>query len=84
MPVFMKDLANIFHQTTAIREIKNNMLPKSGLLHKNFFETYVGKCASQVQSTHFGQSKAQLSVFYFNTRNGTADQPVHKTFCTIA
>lgn len=88
MPLFMQHVANIFHQTRVVRKIKIDMLhQRSGLLHCDFSENYLCKYSREVQSAHFGGSKAQLSlhtsVFYYKNKDDCVTTE-HKSYCTIS
>ncbi|CAH1118147.1 unnamed protein product [Phaedon cochleariae] len=65
---FMQHVCNINHQYKALDYIRKNLSDTEVMLHMDFSENYVLKYASEVQASHFGASKKQISlhtsVFY--------------------
>lgn len=59
---FMQHVCNIKHQYRVLDCIKNNLSGTQVILHMDFSENYVLKYASEVQSSHFGASKKQVSL----------------------
>ncbi|XP_047991938.1 uncharacterized protein LOC125230721 [Leguminivora glycinivorella] len=88
LPKFMQHLANIINQFKAVRFIKHNMSPSEGLLHIDFSENYGCKYGEEVQSAHFGGSKAQLSlhtcVYYSSDSHPPENRVKATSFCTVS
>lgn len=53
---------NINHQYIAMRQLRNNLKQDSVIIHIDFSENYCCKYSSEIQSTHFGASKRQISI----------------------
>lgn len=62
IPKFMVHISNMYHQQNQIREIKERLSPGDMLLHFDFSENYVCKYGREIQSTHFGASKQQVTI----------------------
>jgi hypothetical protein len=79
---FCKHLYNIRHQYQTYKHIKQTMGSNECLVHVDFAENYVGKATGEIQATHFGASKHQITlhtgVYYF----GGEDLP--HTFCSVS
>lgn len=59
---FMQHVCNINHQYTVLDSIRKNLSHREVMIHMDFSENYVLKYASEVQSSHFGASKKQISL----------------------
>ena len=53
---------NINHQYKALIIVRDNLTAEEILLHIDFSENYSCKYSSEIQSTHFGSSKRQISI----------------------
>lgn len=88
LPVFLTHVANFIHQITAIKNLKQLMTPEEGLLHIDFSENYKCKYSQEIQSTHFGGSKNQISmhtcVFYYTNLEPPNNYVKTKSFCSIS
>ncbi|GBM80293.1 hypothetical protein AVEN_75205-1 [Araneus ventricosus] len=86
MPTFMQHVINVNHQHQIINKIKENLQKKEALLHIDFSENFNCKYAEEIQSTHFGSSKKQLSlhtsVLYCNQQLENKTKPL--CFCTVS
>ncbi|GBO02173.1 ERI1 exoribonuclease 3, partial [Araneus ventricosus] len=86
MPTFMQHVNNVNHQHQIINKIKENLQKKEALLHIDFSENFNCKYAEEIQSTHFGSSKKQLSlhtsVLYCNQQLENKTKPL--CFCTVS
>lgn len=84
LPKFMSHCSNIRHQYTISKSVKENLSQDEVLIHIDFSENYQCKYASEIQSAHFGGSKAQITmhtgVIYF--RQETENKNI--SFCTLS
>lgn len=84
---YMKHLNNILHQHKAIKKIKQSLSEEEVLLRCDFSENYNCKYSEEVQSMHFGGSRAQVtlhtSVLYYKT-DGDDEEIKHKNFCSLS
>lgn len=55
---FMVHVSKIKHQRATIQNIKKTLKPNEVLIHSDFSENYNCKYGSEIQSAHFGGSKA--------------------------
>lgn len=85
---FMVHVSKIKHQTATIQNIKKTLKPNEVLIHSDFSENYNCKYGSDVQSAHFGGSKAQLSlhtvIIVYYTVLKDSFEVLSKSFCTIS
>lgn len=58
----MIHVSKIKHQRAAIQNFKKTLKQDEVLIHSDFGENYNCKYESEIQSAHFGGSKAQLSL----------------------
>ena len=81
MVEFTEHLPRIRHQYKALKNLKDSLSPSEIIVHVDFAENYCCKYGKEVQSVHFGASRAQITlhtgVLY---SYGRAPQ----TFCTIS
>ncbi|CAH0404767.1 unnamed protein product [Chilo suppressalis] len=88
LPVLKKHVAYMIHQIKTIQNVKQNMSTTEGLLHIDFSENYNCKYGQEVQSAHFGGSKAQISLHtsvYYNTNLESPNNLIDSTsFCTVS
>lgn len=86
IPKFLIHFRNIYHQYAAIAAIKKNLSTDEILFHIDFSENYVCKYAEEIQSAHFGGSKAQVSlhtvIVYHRPSENSAVIPL--SFCTLS
>lgn len=83
----MVHLSKIKHQRATIQNIKKTLKPKEVLIHSDFSENYNCKYGSEIQSAHFGGSKAQLSlrtVIVYYTVLKDLFKVLSKSFCTVS
>lgn len=82
---YFQHIANIKHQYKTLDEIKGKLKEQDLLIHMDFSENYSCKYASEVQSSHFGASKIQISlhtvvVYYYSKESKTVE---NKCFATV-
>ncbi|GBO14314.1 hypothetical protein AVEN_30117-1 [Araneus ventricosus] len=59
---FLMHVRNINHQQTTMNGIKKMLTSNDVLIHADFSENYVCKYGREVQSSHFGGSKQQITL----------------------
>ncbi|GBO20181.1 hypothetical protein AVEN_195401-1 [Araneus ventricosus] len=59
---FLMHVRNINHQQTTMNGIKKTLTSNDVLIHADFSENYVCKYGREVQSSHFGGSKQQITL----------------------
>ncbi|CAG9577524.1 unnamed protein product [Danaus chrysippus] len=71
---------NIFHQYTAIKELKENLNDNEVVILMDFSENYCTKYSEEIQAYHFGGSRLQLSLHtvVVYTKNAL------KSYCTVS
>lgn len=83
---FMVHVSKIIHQRATIQNIKKTLKLDEVLIHSDFSENYNCKYESEIQSAHFGGSKAQLSlhtvIVYYRCKD--TQEVLSKSFCTVA
>lgn len=83
----MAHVSKIKHQTATIQNIKKTLKPNEVLIHSDLSENYNCKYGSEIQSAHFGGSKAQLSlhtvIVYYTVLNDSFEV-LSKSFCTVS
>ncbi|CAH2101093.1 unnamed protein product [Euphydryas editha] len=85
----MNHVNNIVHQLKEVRKLKESMTAYDCLLNIDFSENYITKYSAEVQSTHFGGSKAQITlhtgVLYYLDKDPSNDDSTlrNESFCTI-
>ncbi|XP_013198947.1 uncharacterized protein LOC106141856 [Amyelois transitella] len=88
LPILKKHVGTMIYQIKAIQCVQKNMSPVDGLLHIDFSENYNCKYGQEVQSAHFGGSKAQISLHtsvYYNTNLEPPNNYINSTsFCTAS
>lgn len=62
LPIFMKHVAAIKHQYKFIKHLKETMNETEVLFHIDFSENFSCKYREEVQSIHFGASRAQITI----------------------
>lgn len=81
MVEFMIHLNRIRHQYKSVKKLKENLAPNEIIVHVDFAENYNCKYAKEVQSVHFGASRAQITlhtgVLYSHGRSP-------QCFCTLS
>lgn len=80
MPSFMIHVYNYKHQQLKYREKIANLSPDEGLLLVDFSENYECKSFEEVQATHFGASKSQITLHCGMMYTVTGSQ----SFCSIS
>src|SRR5258705_13013450 len=82
MKEFKTHVYNIRQQNVAYRQCKENLKPGEEILHIDFSENYNCKLAEEVQSYHFGASRAQASLHTGVLYIGGQQEPM--SFCSIS
>lgn len=77
----------VYHQQTALNEMKSHMSHTECILIVDFSENYMCKYSSETQSVHFGASRQQITlhtaVLYYKVE--TAENALRcASFCTIS
>ena len=75
-------MSNINQQFLAYRMCKNNLEANEALLHIDFSENYACKLNEEVQTFHYGASKAQATLHTGVIYIGGDFKPI--SFCTIS
>lgn len=85
IPKFFKHYFTTNHQFKALSGIKNDLKQDEILLIIDFSQNYASKYSEEIQATHFGASKTQISLhtggFYYRDKNGML---LVKTFATVS
>lgn len=79
---FKKHVFNINQQFEAYRMCKNNLDSNEALLHIDFSENYACKFSEEVQTFHYGGSRAQATLHTGVMYIGGESHPI--SFCTIS
>ena len=59
---FARHVYTVRHQFRAYRSLKDSLQSNEAVIHIDFSENYECKCASEIQSAHFGASNRQVTV----------------------
>lgn len=82
---FIKHAYDAGHQHRTLNNIKQNLKPHEVLVVIDFSENYECKCHKEIQSSHFGASKKQVSLhtgaFCYRTKSGAIEVV---SFCTAS
>ncbi|XP_064613992.1 uncharacterized protein LOC135477727 [Liolophura sinensis] len=80
LAILMPHQYRIFHQFTAIKDIKQRLAEDECVLQIDFSENYSCKAATEIQSMHFGGSRKQISL---HTCHATFKDGI-KCYCTVS
>ena len=78
---YRKHTYNIHHQFLFIRQLQQTMKDNECLIHIAYSENYVAKLSREVQSSHFGASKSQITLHTGVYQVGTENR---STFCSLS
>lgn len=59
---YMKHVHQFLHQKNTISTLIDSLGDDECVINVDFSENYTGKCATEVQSAHFGASKTQMTI----------------------
>jgi len=59
---FARHVYKVRHQFRAYRSLKDSLQSNEAVIHIDFSENYECKCASEIQSAHFGASNRQVTI----------------------
>ena len=62
LKILMPHEYRIYHQHKTIRQLKQNLKQNECIIQIDFSENYNTKAAVEIQSMHFGASRAQVSL----------------------
>lgn len=86
LPLNLKHIYDTHHQYEALSIIKDSLKLNEVYIVIDFSQNYICKYAEEIQGTHFGASKKQISLhtgaFYF--RDVTSGLLKHVTFCSAS
>lgn len=59
---FAQHVYTLRHQFRSYRSLKESLLSNEAVVHVDFSENYECKCATEIQSAHFGASNRQVTI----------------------